>query len=29
MCVQENGETLDKGVVGVIKDGQLTYLLEQ
>jgi len=26
MCVQENGETLEKGVVGVIKDGQLTYL---
>lgn len=26
MCVQENGETLDKGVVGIIKDGQLTYL---
>jgi len=26
MCVQENGETLDKGIVGVIKNGQLTYL---
>ncbi len=26
MCVQENGETLTKGIVGVIKDGQLTYL---
>ena len=26
MCVQENGETLTKGVVGVIKNGQLTYI---
>jgi branched-chain amino acid transport system substrate-binding protein len=26
MCVQENGETLEKGVVGIIKDGKLTYL---
>lgn len=28
MCVQENGETLAKGVVGIIKDGKLTYLLK-
>lgn len=26
MCVQENGETLTKGLVGVIKDGKLTYV---
>lgn len=25
MCIQENGESLTKGVVGVIKGGQLTY----
>jgi branched-chain amino acid transport system substrate-binding protein len=26
MCVQPNGETLTKGLVGVIKDGKLTYV---
>lgn len=26
MCVQENGETLTKGLVGIIKDGKLTYV---
>ena len=26
MCVEENGETLTKSLVGVIKSGQLTYL---
>jgi branched-chain amino acid transport system substrate-binding protein len=26
ICVQDNGETLTKGLVGVIKDGQLTYV---
>ena len=26
MCVQDNGETLTKGLVGVIKGGQLTYV---
>jgi len=26
MCVEESGETLTKSLVGVIKDGKLTYV---
>ena len=26
MCVEESGETLTSGLVGVIKDGALTYM---